>query len=350
MTHAGPPLIRTPRLTLRPLRPEDAPAIVEGVGRYDVARWLSVVPYPYGQAEAEAFLASPDAAPGVTWGIEAGGALCGIVSTRGELGFWLARPAWGQGYATEAGDAAIDAHFADPAAADLTAGHFLDNARSARVLGKLGFLPSRRTRRAAKALGQEVESCESLLTRTRWAARRRYHVETDRLVIRTLVDGDWPDLQRLAGVPEVARMTGSIPAPWPEDQVRAWIAARRYRGRPGFAAALCLSDGTLIGTLGIGRMTSADPMTCGYWLGQPYWGRGYATEAMVGLLADCYDRFAELDVIEAGHFTDNPASGAVLRKLGFQQVGEGMGRSRARLEPQPELLYRLTRAAFEARR
>ena len=46
-------------------------------------------------------------------------------------------------------------------------------------------------------------------------------------------------------------------------------------------------------------------------------------------------------MIEADHFDDNPASGAVLRKLGFQELGKGIGKSQARLEPAPVTLYRL---------
>ncbi len=56
MSRQAPPVLRTPRLTLRPLEMTDADAIVEGVGNYDVSRWLSVVPYPYTVEDALWFL------------------------------------------------------------------------------------------------------------------------------------------------------------------------------------------------------------------------------------------------------------------------------------------------------
>ena len=101
--------------------------------------------------------------------------------------------------------------------------------------------------------------------------------------------------------------------------------------------------------MGLGQSTPGGPLICGYWLAPSHWGQGLTTEAMAAFLADCYTRFPRIDEIKAGHFTDNPASGAVLRKLGFEQVGEGMATSLVRLEPAPELIYRLSRAAFEAR-
>ena len=48
-----------------------------------------------------------------------------------------------------------------------------------------------------------------------------------------------------------------------------------------------------------------------------------------------------LDEIKAVHFDDNPASGSVLRKLGFKQCGTGVAKSQARLEPAAVNLYRL---------
>ena len=56
MHSAAPPTLRTPRLTLRPLTYDDCDAIAEGVGNYDVSRWLAVVPYPYSVEDARAFL------------------------------------------------------------------------------------------------------------------------------------------------------------------------------------------------------------------------------------------------------------------------------------------------------
>ncbi len=96
------PVLTTARLRLRPVTPADAPAIVEGVGDWDVAKWLAVVPHPYTADDAREFIEV--IAPGAEglWVID-DGALAGIISVEGEIGYWLARDRWGRGYATEAG-------------------------------------------------------------------------------------------------------------------------------------------------------------------------------------------------------------------------------------------------------
>ena len=166
----------------------------------------------------------------------------------------------------------------------------------------------------------------------------RLILRTARLVLRPLQDADWPELARIGGQPEVARMMASVRAPWAEADVRAWIARSEWRGRPGFRLAVCLPDGALIGAVGIGP--EAVP-SCAYFIDPAHAGQGYATEAMQALLADAIPRFALTD-IEADHFADNPASGRVLLKLGFAKTGTGMGTSGARGGPAPMVLYRWT--------
>ena len=162
-------------------------------------------------------------------------------------------------------------------------------------------------------------------------------------MLRPLTEEDWSDLARLGGVPAVARMLTSVPAPWEEAAVKRWIAGAAWRGVPGFRLGVCLADGTLIGAVGLG----GTPVSAAYFLGQAHWHQGYATEAMRGFLAACFGWF-DLGEIEAEAFDDNPASHRVLQKLGFVRFGAGMGGSAARLEPAPITVYRLTLASFKA--
>ena len=115
---------------------------------------------------------------------------------------------------------------------------------------------------------------------------------------------------------------------------RAWHAwpdgladAEDYIGR--VHAQDRTSDNTFVieteedGVVGaIGLFTPpGEPLELGYWIGRPYWGRGFATEAAQGAMA-----FAKRDwrrkLVVAGHFADNPASGEVLVKTGFLYTGE----------------------------
>ena len=142
---------RTPRLTLRPGWPEDAPALTRAIGDERVVTMLSKVPWPYALGDAQEFLSQPrrekDAFflilsheadyPCIVGGI-------GIApDTDGhELGYWLAPHAWGRGYATEAGRAVVAIARHALGLKRLHAGHFIDNPASGRVLTKLGFRPT----------------------------------------------------------------------------------------------------------------------------------------------------------------------------------------------------------------
>ena len=141
---------RTPRLLLRPGFPEDAPALAGAIADEAIARNLANVPWPYSMRDAEAYLASPrdpglpsclifERGPGP---VQLAGA-CGLgrrASGAVELGYWIARPQWGRGFATEACAALVDIArtLALPC---LEGAHFLDNPASGRVLEKLGFEP-----------------------------------------------------------------------------------------------------------------------------------------------------------------------------------------------------------------
>ena len=142
---------RTPRLLLRPGFPEDAPALAEAIADETIARNLANVPWPYSMRDAEAYLASPRH-PGLPscliFEVRAGApelaGACGLgrrSSGAVELGYWLARPFWGRGLATEACTALI-AMAGALGLERIEGSHFLDNPASGRVLEKLGFEPT----------------------------------------------------------------------------------------------------------------------------------------------------------------------------------------------------------------
>ena len=99
------------------------------------------------------------------------------------------------------------------------------------------------------------------------------------------------------------------------------IAVKKHFGqfRPGFVMTLPSAKGApIIG--GIGFRREGDGLELGYWVARDHWGRGYATEA--GRAALEVARALGHRRIDAGHYLDNPASGRVLRKLGFRDTGE----------------------------
>jgi RimJ/RimL family protein N-acetyltransferase len=169
--------IETERLTLRPVAEADLDAIVTGIGDFAVSGMLARVPYPYRRADAESFLAATRVEAGRNIalcianedGVVGGLGLTGIRSER-EFGYWLAKPAWGKGYATEAGRGFLGFLFGELGLDIVRSGVFHDNPASLRVQDKLGFqrIGTRMIRCLAR--GKDIEHIDTILTRERHKA------------------------------------------------------------------------------------------------------------------------------------------------------------------------------------
>jgi RimJ/RimL family protein N-acetyltransferase len=140
--------IRTKRLLLRPGWIEDAPALASAIGDEAILTKLARAPSPYRISDAEWFLNQPHQAPLMPLLIFQrthdmprliGGTGLHDQDGEAEIGYWLARDAWGQGYATEAGRAVINMARHSLRLKRIVSGHFIDNPASGRVLAKLGF-------------------------------------------------------------------------------------------------------------------------------------------------------------------------------------------------------------------
>lgn len=166
------PTIKTPRLTLRQMAMSDVEMIVAGLNNMNVVKWLTVVPYPYTADDARWFITENLEGRVRSWSIWAGDDLVGNAGIEGALGYWLAEPFWGHGYATEAAIAARDYHFASTDADLLTSEYFHGNAGSAKVLGKIGLTPTGDHTAHCKATGQAVQATAMQMTRKDWEAHR----------------------------------------------------------------------------------------------------------------------------------------------------------------------------------
>lgn len=160
-------------------------------------------------------------------------------------------------------------------------------------------------------------------------------VRTARLTLRAPAPGDVAPITRFAGDYAIASMTTRMPHPYAEADARQFVdlTARQNLARER-TFVIDHEDEGLIGCIGFHKAAGA-PLEMGYWIGRPYWGRGFATEAVTGAL-----RWAEEDwglrAVASGHFADNAASANVLVKSGFLYTGEVQQRhSRARGELAP---------------
>ncbi|MEX0348661.1 MAG: GNAT family N-acetyltransferase [Paracoccaceae bacterium] len=162
-------VITTQRLVLRRPVPGDAAVLARVINDLDVSRWLTRVPFPYGQSDAEAYIDRQMQGGGNAFFIFCGESLAGCVGTERELGYWVGRSFWGKGFATEAAAAAATRHFSMGAEL-LHSGHFVENTASRNVLNKLGFVPDAMTKATSPATGEEHALQKMLLTRDRWEA------------------------------------------------------------------------------------------------------------------------------------------------------------------------------------
>jgi RimJ/RimL family protein N-acetyltransferase len=146
---------------------------------------------------------------------------------------------------------------------------------------------------------------------------------TERLVLRPLAPDDAPAVQALIAEREIAANTLTIPHPYPEGGAAEWIekhAGEFARGAGVVFAVTLRGDGTLVGVIGLDLVAEHQRAEMGYWVGKPYWGNGYATEAARALLRHAF-RDLGLRKVNAHHMTRNPASGAVMRKMGMKFEG-----------------------------
>jgi RimJ/RimL family protein N-acetyltransferase len=197
--HRMPETLSTPRLRLRAPVAADASRIATFIGDWDVVKMLSRVPYPYREADAEAWIANLDRARGAHYALVHANGVIGVVGVEqcenashaglagggaqeaagasalrasggtraglagggaqeeraAELGFWLAKPFWGRGLMTEAARAVISSSRSCGPRAQIATGHLDENAASKRVIEKLGFVPT--GERTARSLSRNAD-------------------------------------------------------------------------------------------------------------------------------------------------------------------------------------------------
>ena len=166
--------LKTSRLLLRPARPGDAPCFALGVSDFAVARWLTPLPFPFTLAMANDWLRlAPQNGPDKSMFIIdlPGRGLIGCIALHHELGFWIARPYWGRGYASEAAHAVINWYFSSSDHGHISASAHHDNHPSLRVKSKLGFVEVGRDMRFSHALQHNVPHVLTRLTRERWISQ-----------------------------------------------------------------------------------------------------------------------------------------------------------------------------------
>ena len=148
-------------------------------------------------------------------------------------------------------------------------------------------------------------------------------LRTERLVLRAFKLSDAPDVQRMAGAIEIASPTINIPHPYEDGMAELWISSHRGASERGELVPLAVTlsvDGTLVGAISLTLHQNHERAELGFWIGVPYWGQGYCTEAARAMMSYGFDVLG-LHRIHSSHFARNPASGRVMQKLGMTREG-----------------------------
>jgi len=148
-------------------------------------------------------------------------------------------------------------------------------------------------------------------------------LRTTRLVLRPFGFDDALTVELLAGAREVADTTLHIPHPYPAGAAAQWIATHPITWEAGTGVTFAVTDagnGVLMGAVALTIVPAHARGELGYWLGVPYWNRGYSTEASRAVVDF---GFAQLGLhrVQARYLTRNPASGRVMQKLGMRSEG-----------------------------
>jgi RimJ/RimL family protein N-acetyltransferase len=146
---------------------------------------------------------------------------------------------------------------------------------------------------------------------------------TARLVLRPFAPADAAEVQRLAGAREIAATTLTVPHPYPDSAAEAWIGTHvpAWAERRSLTLAVTLGgEGTLIGAVGLALVMEDRRAELGYWIGLPWWNRGYATEASRAVV-DFGLSALGLHRVMARHMARNPSSGRVMEKIGMTKEG-----------------------------
>src|SRR5215470_20460576 len=166
---------------------------------------------------------------------------------------------------------------------------------------------------------------------------------TERLILRAPCFEDARMIAALVNDRRIAENTLRIPHPYGLADAQSFITAANTTASE-IVFLIARRGGAVIGACGIAQF-GEEPPEIGYWLGVPYWGQGYATEAARAVIDHAFEDLG-FERIEAGARVSNPASRRVLEKCGFQWTGVSLKRIHAIASSAPMDRFRLDRGLW----
>ncbi len=174
---------------------------------------------------------------------------------------------------------------------------------------------------------------------------------TRRLVLRPPRAGDDARVFELFANWNVVRFLSAPPWPYSREDAHAFVQLRIPPEQTDSITCAITHQGALIGAIDVIRKPASqvqrdDGYSLGYWLGEPFWGEGFMSEAARGFVAHFFAVKPD-EVLFSGAFSENAASLRIQEKLGFRRDGENRFYSRPRDGEFPHISTSLTRSAFE---
>lgn len=149
-------------------------------------------------------------------------------------------------------------------------------------------------------------------------------LNTSRLILRKHDQEDVADLVKYANNPKISEQIINIPYPYTEKDALARLEFVRkgFSDRQRFVFVINLKGSEeLIGEIGLHLDAGTNQAQFGYWVAEPFWGRGIATEAVSAILKFGFEEL-KLKRIYATHYPENPASGKVMQNNKMKNEGE----------------------------
>ncbi len=148
-------------------------------------------------------------------------------------------------------------------------------------------------------------------------------IATDRLLLRPFREADAERVAELCSNDRLYRSLLSLPRPYTVECARTWMAAHEENFSAGRSCEFAVTDGAagcLYGCIGLFCHSRDRNAEMGYWIGEDYWGNGYATEAARAVVEFAF-QCKDLHRVYARHFASNPASGRIMQKCGMVYEG-----------------------------
>ena len=167
----------------------------------------------------------------------------------------------------------------------------------------------------------------------------RFHIETERLILRKMVPEDYEAAFKWCGDPDVARYM-VYPLYTRAEDVRTWLESLDPDDPDDYDAGIVLKEtGELIGSGGLFYKPEDDLWTIGYNLRKDQWGHGYVVETILGILEHVKTQ-REVRGIQGSFAAENYKSRRVMEKLGMTYAGGAEIRKLDASEVLPAKLYR----------